>query len=433
MPISKKLVTVFAILLTFSAPLFGQAVRSPFSTFGIGDVYGDYLIQNQGMGGMGVSQPQYWFINNQNPALLVYNLNTVFQAGLIGESKKVASAEASEKGFGGNLNYLATAFPIMPIARNPYRTRWSTALGLMPYSTVNYNLTYTERAVDGTGALKDTVAVIESGSGGLNQFYWSNGFTVAKNLSIGIKAAYIFGPLETSYQNQFINNDGNSPSFFTEVKEKTSVKDFKFTFGISYGDTLRRNYGYQVGATYSPVARLSASRRAEVLRFTPGRPLPIEGDTLFTRGGSMRIPGSLTVGVSFYRINRWLLGTEFNYQDWSSFESISQDDENLAESWRGALGGEFTPDLYSDNLLKRMTYRLGINYEKYPFIVNGNQVNDFGINFGFSIPANRSSLDMAFKVGKRGDRGENIFEETYFKVYFGVTFNDKWFIQRKFD
>ncbi len=417
----------------FSAPLFGQAVRSPFSTYGIGDIYGDYLIQNQGMGGMGVSQPQYWYINNQNPALLVYNLNTVFQAGLVGESKKVIGADGNEKGLGGNLNYLATAFPVKPITRNPYRTRWSTAVGLMPYSTVNYNLAYIERAIDGAGDLQDSVAIIESGSGGLNQFYWSNGVTIAKNLSVGIKAAYVFGPLETSYQNQFINRDTQAPNFFTEVKEKTSVKDFKFTFGISYGDTLRKNYGYQIGATYSPVARLNASRRAEVLRFIPGRPVAIEGDTLFSRGGSMRIPGSLTVGVSYYRINRWLIGTEFNYQDWSTFESVVQDDEGLGENWRVALGGELTPDPYDDNLLKRMTYRLGVNYEKYPFIVNGNQVNDFGINFGFSIPANRSSLDMAFKVGKRGDRGENIFEETYFKVYFGVTFNDKWFIQRKFD
>ncbi len=413
--------------------LFGQAVRSPFSTYGIGDIYGDYLIQNQGMGGMGVSQPQYWYVNNQNPALLVHNMVTVFQAGLVGESKKVTGANSSEKGMGGNLNYLVTAFPIMPLSKNPYRTKWSTALGLMPYSTVNYGLEYTERAIDANGNLADTVKVVESGNGGLNQFYWSNGFTIAKNLSFGVKAAYIFGPLETSYQNNFINDSPQARNFITEIKEKTSVKDFKFTFGVAYGDTLRKNYGYQVGATYSPVTRLNASRRAEILRFPQGGTQPIEGDTLFTRGGSMRIPGSLTVGVSYYRINRWMIGTEFNYQDWSSFESIVQDDEGLGEGWRAALGGELTPDPFDDNLLKRMTYRLGINYEKYPFIVNSNQVNDFGINFGFSIPANRSSLDMAFKVGKRGDRGENIFEETYFKVYFGITFNDKWFIQRKFD
>src|SRR5690606_9238565 len=115
------------------------------------------------------------------------------------------------------------------------------------------------------------------------------------------------------------------------------------------------------------------------------------------------------------------------------FEGIVADDEGLGKNWRGAIGGEFTPDPFDDNILERITYRLGVNYERYPFIVNGNQVNDFGINFGFSVPANRSSLDLAFKVGKRGDRTENIIEETYFKVYFGRTCNDRWFIKRKFD
>jgi hypothetical protein len=71
--------------------------------------------------------------------------------------------------------------------------------------------------------------------------------------------------------------------------------------------------------------------------------------------------------------------------------------------------------------------------DKNPFLVNGFPVKDLGINFGFSLPAGRSSLDLAFKYGKRGNKSENILEETYFKIYFGITFNDQWFIKRKFD
>lgn len=427
MPIFKTLrLLVVCLLLATSA--YSQAVRSPFSTFGIGDLYGDYLIQNQGVGGMGVSQPQYWHVNNQNPALLVHNMVTVFQAGIVGESRTIRGDTLKESNRGGNLNYLVTAFPIIP--RNNFKTNWSTALGLMPYSTVNYGLIYTDRSLDANGNPLDTVNVRESGSGGLNQFYWSNGVSLTKNVSVGVKAAYIFGPLETNHENAFVRQ---SNSYYIQIKEKTSVKDFMFTFGLAYGDTIRRNYGYHIGATYSPASRLNASRRAEILRYIPSRTQPVEGDTIFTRGGSMEIPASMTFGVSFFRVNRWMLGTEFSYQDWTKFKSITPEDEGLGESWRGAVGGEFIPDAFDDNILKRITYRVGLNYERYPFIVNGNQVNDFGINFGFSIPANRSSLDMAFKVGKRGNRGENIFEENYFKVYFGITFNDRWFIKRKFD
>ena len=61
-------------------------------------------------------------------------------------------------------------------------------------------------------------------------------------------------------------------------------------------------------------------------------------------------------------------------------------------------------------------------------------MRDFGINFGLSLPVSRiSSLDLAVKVGKRGDLRTNTIEENYFKLYFGVTFNDQWFIKRRFD
>ena len=71
--------------------------------------------------------------------------------------------------------------------------------------------------------------------------------------------------------------------------------------------------------------------------------------------------------------------------------------------------------------------------EEHPFLANGNPVKDVGINFGFSMPAGRSSLDFAFRYGKRGDKGENVLEERYFKIFFGITFNDQWFIKRRFD
>lgn len=138
---------------------------------------------------------------------------------------------------------------------------------------------------------------------------------------------------------------------------------------------------------------------------------------------------------------RWSLGAEVNLQDWSKFSSVSSEDEGLGKAWKMALGGEFTPDPAAvDKFFKRITYRAGISMEKYPFLVENpenpgkfNQVRDFGINFGLSLPAGRSSIDLGFRTGKRGNISETVLEETYWKIYFGITFNDQWFIRRKFD
>jgi hypothetical protein len=69
-----------------------------------------------------------------------------------------------------------------------------------------------------------------------------------------------------------------------------------------------------------------------------------------------------------------------------------------------------------------------------PYLVNGNPLEDIGGTFGFSLPVGRAStVDLGFKIGKRGVVPQSSIEENYFRMYFGITFNDQWFIKRKFD
>jgi hypothetical protein len=57
-----------------------------------------------------------------------------------------------------------------------------------------------------------------------------------------------------------------------------------------------------------------------------------------------------------------------------------------------------------------------------------------GGTFGFSFPVGRAStVDLGIRIGKRGALPQSSIEENYFRVYFGITFNDQWFNKRKFD
>jgi len=424
---SIKLNYILVVLcLLLAGEGFGQAARTPFTSFGIGEPYGNALINQQGMAGVGVSQPQFWFINNQNPALLVYNsVYTGFQAGLITERRTINSDTQSEKSQGGNMNYLVTAFPIEPY-------RWTTSVGLMPYTSVNYKLQYT----DNISGSEKQVSVTEEGDGGLTQLYWSNGVRLTKDLSVGLKAAYIFSSIVNTYKNQLI--DSPQPvNYLAGIEEKAYVKDFAFGTGISFSkDSLfsQNRYRLSFGATYNFATDLSTTKTDRIFRTNQ------LGDTTdvsvlpSSRKGAYSIPASLTVGVSLSRGTRWSIETDFSYQDWSTFKDVNGRNDGMQQSWRVALGGEITPDQFAtENYLKRLTYRAGVSMEQEPFLANGNPVNDLGINFGFSLPAGRSSLDLAFRYGKRGEKSENILEETYFKVFFGITFNDQWFIKRRFD
>ena len=412
-----------ALALVIVGRAAGQAAQSPFSTFGIGEKYGTALTHNQGMAGIGIGAPQLWFINNQNPAFLIYNGLTTFEAGILYESRNITGEQTDEKTQGGNMNYLVTSFPVKP-------GKWTTSVGLMPYTNVDYTLEYSDPIIGGTG----NASVKENGSGGLTQVYWSNGVRLTRHLSVGLTGAYIFSSILNEYTN-YVDVPSSAP-FQVKLSERVYVRDFGFTAALGYrqDSIFGGEYQFSAGAVYSFATNLNATRDVTFSR-TDFLDQIIDSLTLQSSRGQLYLPEEVGVGFSIAKGYRWLIGVDFAFQDWSKFRSLdSEDEEGLDQSWRLAVGGEITPDLYAvQSFFKRMTYRAGLSVEKYPFLANNKQVKDFGINFGLSLPAGRSSLDLAFRIGKRGNKSENILEESYYKVYFGITLNDQWFIKRKFD
>lgn len=426
MSIVNKYFFLLIFCVAFSSESFGQAASSPFSSLGIGDYFGNALTHNQGMAGVGYSQPQYWFINNQNPALLVFNTLTTIEAGVIVESRTIKSDSISQQEKGGNLNYLVMAFPMK-------RNKWTTSIGLMPFTNVDYRLQYLDD-VEGSTA---PVTVTEEGTGGLSQFYWSNGVRLTPDFSIGLKATYIFSSITNSYSN--VVDVPNQPNPFLVVREdKISVSDFTFLGGVSYSkDSLwNGNYQLSIGAIYSFGADLNTDSDKKFSR------LSLAGDTiqaynLTGEKGNITLPSGFGGGISISKGLKWSLGLDMYFQDWKKFKNVdgSNNNDKLSSTQysKFALGGEFTPDYLSISYLKRITYRTGVSIENYPFLANDKQVKDFGINFGLSLPAGRSNINLAFRTGTRGNKADNILQENYFKIFFGVTFNDQWFIKRKFD
>jgi hypothetical protein len=432
MSVVKKYFFVFASIL-LSVKSFAQA-PSPYTTLGMGEPYGNALINTQGMAGVGVSQPQWWFLNNQNPALLVYNTLTVFEAGLVTEQRTIRTSTEKEKATGGNMNYLITAFPILPPQRPGETSRWTTSIGLMPLTSVAYRFQYDTLIQNST----EKVRVTEEGSGGLTQLFWSNGVRISDNFSAGLKASYIFSSVVNSYKND-LPSSATPVGYVVSIEEETYVRDFNLGLGFSYSqDSIGpKKLRLSVGAVANLGTDLKSKRTTSLLRMD-GVGSNLDTAAIDEIKGQVHLPPAFTFGVSLSRNINWSLGTEFSMQDWSKFRGMnSEDNEGLGPSWRWALGGEFTPDPFAaENFLKRITFRLGVSYEKTPYAVpraNPTDVKDIGATFGLSLPTGRSSIDLAFKYGQRGDKKVNLIEESYFNIYLGVTFNDQWFIKRKFD
>ncbi len=423
----KETLPLFIIFLFVALGAQGQIASSPFSEYGIGNLQSNGIAQNQGMGGIGISNGSNWYINNINPALLVHNHVTVFQGGMQIDKNTLTDGASSQKFQNGNLNYLALAFPVLA-------NRWTTSIGLTPYSSVNYNFSYQDYA---SGSYQ-LITYQQTGKGGLNQFYWSNGVSINKYLSAGIKASYLFGSVVSQ-----------NLSFSTVSYANSSINTTDAFSGLNLGGGLsfhmdsllkKKDYRLRVGLIGSLGSDMNAQHQSKYVSTLNGGVI-LDSVTFNKQYGKLTLPRNFGVGVSFGRSDNWLVGFDFTSLDYRSFDYKTNDRtrQYLGKTtfgYRSGFGAEITPKAEDfTNYLNRVTYRIGASYERSPVLVNNKPLIDIGGTFGFSFPVNQiSTLDIGIKIGKRGVVTQNLLEENYFRIYFGVTFNDRyWFIKRKFD
>ena len=420
----KLRIAVFFIIITSS--FYGQLVAqtlSNYSALGIGDLYLPAEAHHQGMGGVGISNSNVFFQGSMNPALLPDNGVYSFAAGFSAVNKTIFQNDDREKASGGTLNYLNMILPII-------QGKIAMSIGLMPYSNVNYNFR-TEVAVDGNPDA--SLLLFNKGTGGFNQFAFSTGVKLTRGLYLGGKVSYIFSSI-----NRERNNYLSEPiaTYVPTTVTKVSANDFIFGIGLDYKYYISENLSLSIGGIFDFARDLSVIRDQTLQINTTGN-IPIRVDTLYeNERGYLHLPESYGLGFSISKLNRWTFGTDLRFQRWGDFKDFDGNNENLRDVRLIRVGAEITPDATSvDNYFSRITYRFGLNIDQLPYFLQDTQINEFGINFGMSLPvSNFSSVDLGFRYGSRGTINNNLIREDYFRIYFGITFNDnRWFVRPKFN
>lgn len=406
----KGLIAGLACFIFFGSTVFSQSI---YSAQGIGSLNSQGNPNNFAMGGLGIGTPTTWNINTKNPAYLVLNPFSTFEIGLSFDKRNFKGEGISESDAGGGLNFLAYAFPIKPNV-------WSSSVGILPYSTVNYDA-FSEGSIEGAPN-NATYLLDQKGEGGLTNFFWSNAVAVNKNLSIGLKSSFIFGSIQRVTNVlvfEEIDSENVPLDLAISIDNLESYKGFDFELGIAYRVFLSESSFLNVGLTASPKSSLNVSYTEE-------------DSVVNTENGDFMLPKTLGMGVSYQKLNSFSVGLDVETQSWKDAHPNSNNYDN---SLKMILGGSWTPDYNNVNsYLRRIRYSMGFNYQKSPYIVNNQGLTEFGINFGASLPVSGySSFDLAFKMGQLGETSNGLIKETYFKVVIGATINDRWFIKRKYD
>ncbi len=404
-----------------------QVTHSPYSSVGVGDIQDPTTAAKFGMGGLGVSNGTYFSLNIVNPALLHYNRVALFSAGLLGETKTINQNNFEPYAAGsGQLNHIALAFPLIS-------GKLSTSLVLNPYSAVNYDVFFQAPIV---GNPTDSAFVTAKGDGGIDQLSLSFGGELFEGFSLGVRTSYMFSSIRKEGKSVVPLSLPANNNYVATVNERVSFQDFTFGLGFAYKLKVNETSSVNFGATYDFKKDLKSKL---FVRFDQEL---LSGATVFADTLSdnvpitVTLPEKLAIGVSYNHNNKLLIGFDYSSQDWTNSPSFQTGETIYTKREKYVLGAEITPDIASiNNYFKRMTYRMGASFTNTPYIFGDTQITDFGINFGLSLPVVRfSSLDFGIQMGTRGTLTNNLIQENYFKLYFGVSFNDnRWFVQPKFN
>jgi hypothetical protein len=266
---------------------------------------------------------------------------------------------------------------------------------------------------------------------------------VAKRLNIGVSASYLFGVVEREAATQLRNADNAELGIEKLViNERTNYNGFQFKGALAYRQPLKGKWSLNLGSVYTLGNDIDTKKRT-VQERRLGTDLVLDrnylGDSITT---STRIPQAIQFGLSVDNGRSLVVGADFSAQKWSDYQT-GLNSEKLADTYRVAVGAEYTPNAVSlDNYLKRVTYRAGVSLANTPVEISGKQVNDMSVHWGFTLPIGggprppeytQSLLNLGFAVGRRGTGESNALTENYFRVQLGFSLNSNWFIKPKID
>ncbi len=418
---------ILLIITVLSLNISAQTgINSPYSRYGLGQLNGENLnTPAMSMGGLSIAVHDPTAINPANPASYgsLDSSAFLFEMGVTGNITNLKTTQLSESGYDATLSYIFIGFPITQW--------WRTGIGIMPYSKIGYN-------IEATIEVENFSDVVHSftGDGGLNQIFFGNGFNVSKNFRAGIDITYLFGQ---SSRTSMIYYPDSVFIFGTKVQSDVRGGGFILDYGLQYDIDINSTTQATIGLTYANKFDLNAKRSYLSTTITGGYNGEVENvkDTIeyiSDEKGSVVVPQRFGLGFAVRKEGRWLVGADFEWQNWKEFGSFGVAD-TLSNSWHVTLGGEFIPDHTNiSSLFKRMTYRAGLRYNQSYLNFSGTNINEFGISFGVGFPMKKSKtgIDLGFEIGRRGTTDNNLIQENFANILLGISIQENWFHKRKY-
>jgi hypothetical protein len=424
----KSISVIFVLLFIISFAASGQKqINSPYARFNIGNLEPAASFKSLGMGGIGIGMRSNSSIYFANPASYssIDTNSFIFDIGLDYGIVKLSDGENHFTSDDMNFDHLLMGFPITK--------GLGVAVGVVPVSSGYYKLSESVLKSDPDyDPIVGQYSSSHNGDGGFNNFFLGSGLKISKNFSLGVNMLLLFGDLKRSYLVAF---DDYATVYGNNATEKLEMHGVNFNYGLHYTASLKNDYFLNAGISVTTGKSFNTDYEQLAYKYTTYN----TRDTIsYISDDSTKtfIPGTLGIGFTFGKINKFTAGFDYIMTNWSGAK-IPGSVNYAADSRSYRAGIEYIPDKYSNySLFKRLEYRVGGHIGKTYLIIHDEQVREYGVSFGVGIPMRRTYSRTNFFFDYTKFNGSGVGTEHIERYYtMGVSLNlyDFWFIKKKYN
>jgi hypothetical protein len=425
MKVIKNYSQILLFVLSTSFVVSQTNTGSPYSLNELGEINFLGNVSNLSMGGIDSAIDSIEF-NINNPSSLAKLKTTNYLIGTFYKSTGISNVNSTDNINTANINYIAVGIPTK---------RFGFGFGVLPYSSVGFNL----QSTDEYNTANSINSRLFGADGNINRAFVSIGLPLLKYLSLGASANYNFGKF--NYEKFNLIENVNYGIFSNSSSE---ISGFTYNFSSNLSIPLKNDFKLNLVYSYYPdgdldsfnIESLYTSNTSSITLESLGDFVDVDLNSRGLENTKLPVPKKSIYSLGLEKKNSWFIGFQYESKLSSNFENVFLDTQNV--SYRDAnslsIGGYIIPDSSSlTSYWKRVKYRFGIKNEKKSIIVNNLPINHFSLNLGLGLPiAGLSKANLGLEIGKVGDNN-SLIKENYFALRLGLSLNDVWFIKRKYN
>lgn len=409
----KILLYIFTAVFLFAGDIISQT-GSVYTRYGLGDMEYSYSARRLAMGNLGSAVSDYENIGILNPASWNGIKRTRMEFDL--SYRGTFLSDGNLKKYHGKADFNGFTFAV-PVSQQYGIT---AVLGLVPFTNINYEIS---QRINDINIGNYTVQF--TGNGGLSKLFLGSSYILPFNFAVGATFDYYFGNLDYNTSLTYENSQLRASEYTRNYKPSgigstvgiisSDISSFLGTSSISdlkIGVAL--NY---IGSLSTDTSLISTSVVGE--------------DTIGTDNIDMEIPFRLTTGISFLLNKKFLLSLDYSFQQWSNYKFDNRKSAFLRNSFKLSSGFEYRPIReLGDTFWELFFWRAGLSFERTPYIVNGEGIDEFSVSGGFSLPMSPGNfIDVGIMYGMRGLYNTGLFKEDFIRMNVAISLGDIWFIR----